>query len=441
MIKELEQKLDSFNSDERKEALLKLCEKVEAGEIILPEPGSNVNLHCHTFFSFNCCGYSPSKFAWLARKAGLAVAGVVDFDVLDASEEFLGAAKLLGLKACVGMETRVFIPEFAEKEINSPGEPGISYHMGVGFSEQSLEGEAQDFLSGLKETAQKRNRAVMERVNKYLSPVELDYEKDVLVLTPNSNPTERHLSLAYGLKANEIFAYQSQLKNFWRQKLSINVDEFEFPQGVELLNQIRAKTMKQGEPGYAKPDKGDFSTMADTNRFILEAGGIPTHTWLNGLSDGEQEIERLLEIAMQSGVAALNIIPDRNHTPGVKDKKLENLYQVVELAEKLHLPVVVGTEMNSPGQKFVDDFDSQELSPLLGVFLKGAYIVYAHSVLQQKAGLGYTSNWAKKSFKGLAEKNEFFQKLGSLLKPEQEDSLADLSDDVTAQQILNKVGS
>ncbi len=441
MIKELEQKLDSFNSDERKEALLKLCEKVEAGEIILPEPGSNVNLHCHTFFSFNCCGYSPSKFAWLARKAGLAVAGVVDFDVLDASEEFLGAAKLLGLKACVGMETRVFIPEFAEKEINSPGEPGISYHMGVGFSEQSLEGEAQDFLSGLKETAQKRNRAVMERVNKYLSPVELDYEKDVLVLTPNSNPTERHLSLAYGLKANEIFAYQSQLKNFWRQKLSINVDEFEFPQGVELVNQIRAKTMKQGEPGYAKPDKGDFSTMADTNRFILEAGGIPTHTWLNGLSDGEQEIERLLEIAMQSGVAALNIIPDRNHTPGVKDKKLENLYQVVELAEKLHLPVVVGTEMNSPGQKFVDDFDSQELSPLLGVFLKGAYIVYAHSVLQQKAGLGYTSNWAKKSFKGLAEKNEFFQKLGSLLKPEQEDSLADLSDDVTAQQILNKVGS
>ena len=441
MIKELEQKLDSFNSDERKEALLKLCEKVEAGEIILPEPGSNVNLHCHTFFSFNCCGYSPSKFAWLARKAGLAVAGVVDFDVLDASEEFLGAAKLLGLKACVGMETRVFIPEFAEKEINSPGEPGISYHMGVGFSEQSLEGEAQDFLAGLKETAQKRNRAVMERVNKYLSPVELDYEKDVLVLTPNSNPTERHLSLAYGLKANEIFAYQSQLKNFWRQKLSINVDEFEFPQGVELLNQIRAKTMKQGGPGYAKPDKGDFPTMADMNRFILEAGGIPTHTWLNGLSDGEQEIEGLLEIAMQSGVAALNIIPDRNHTPGVKDKKLEKLYQVVELAEKLHLPVVVGTEMNSPGQKFVDDFDSQELSPLLGVFLKGAYIVYAHSVLQQKAGLGYTSNWAKKNFKGLSEKNEFFQKLGSLLKPEQEDSLADLSDDVTAQQILNKAGS
>ncbi|HUS72976.1 MAG TPA: hypothetical protein VMY06_07895, partial [Sedimentisphaerales bacterium] len=89
MIEELEQKLDSFDSAERKEALLALCEKVRSGEITLPEPGTDINLHCHTFFSYNTYGYSPSKFAWLARKRGLAYAGVVDFDVLDALEEFL----------------------------------------------------------------------------------------------------------------------------------------------------------------------------------------------------------------------------------------------------------------------------------------------------------------------------------------------------------------
>ena len=99
------------------------------------------------------------------------------------------------------------------------------------------------------------------------------------------------------------------------------------------------------------------------NEFILAAGGIPTHTWLNGLSDGEQEIEGLLEVGMQTGVAAINVIPDRNYAPGVKDEKLTNLYHVVEVAEKLDLPVVMGTEMNSPGQKFVDDFDSAELKP------------------------------------------------------------------------------
>jgi len=130
LIEKLEHELDSFDPDQRKNALSALCEKVEAGQICLPEAGTDVNLHCHTFFSYNTYGYSPSKFAWLARKAGLAVAGVVDFDVLDALDEFLDACKLLGLKGCAGLETRVFVPEFEDRVINSPGEPGISYHMG-----------------------------------------------------------------------------------------------------------------------------------------------------------------------------------------------------------------------------------------------------------------------------------------------------------------------
>jgi len=66
-IEKLEQKLDSFNLTERKEALAALCEKVKTGEIILQQTGKEVNLHSHTFFSYNCYGYSPSKFAWLAR--------------------------------------------------------------------------------------------------------------------------------------------------------------------------------------------------------------------------------------------------------------------------------------------------------------------------------------------------------------------------------------
>ncbi len=79
-------------------------------------------------------------------------------------------------------------------------------------------------------------------------------------------------------------------------------------------------------------------------------------TWLDGTSEGEKDIEELLDVAMSSGAAAINVIPDRNYTPGAKSEKIENLYQVVELAQKLHLPVVEGTEMNSPGQKLVENF-------------------------------------------------------------------------------------
>ncbi len=438
MIKELEQKLDSFNATEREQALSVLFEKIEAGQITLPESGTGVNLHCHTFFSYNIYGYSPSKFAWLARKAGLAVAGVMDFDVLDALEEFLTAARKLGLKACAGLETRVFMPEFSTRVINSPGEPGISYHMGVGFPAAKLRGKPLNFLLNLRKTAQKRNHDLIEQVNKYLQPVGLDYERDVLVLTPSGNATERHICLAYARKAKNLFNDANALSRFWAEKLYPEAESLEMPESIDLLNMIRAKTMKRGGVGYALPDKGSFPLMSDFNQFVLATGGIPTMTWLDGLSDGEQDLEELVEAAMSTGTAAINIIPDRNYTPGVKDQKLKNLYQVVELAEKLNLPVVVGTEMNGPGQKFVDDFDSQELSPLLAVFLKGAYIVYAHSVLQQRAGLGYTSNWAKKNFEGPAEKNEFFRELGNLLQPQQECKLGDLSKDISPQQILDK---
>ena len=150
MIEKLEQKLDSFNAAERKEALCALCERIKAGDVSLAQQASDVNLHCHTFFSYNSYGYSPSKFAWLARKKGLAVAGVVDFDVLDALDEFLEAARMLNLKACAGLETRVFVPEFSDRVINSPGEPGISYHMGVGFPAAKLQGTQQRFLDGLR---------------------------------------------------------------------------------------------------------------------------------------------------------------------------------------------------------------------------------------------------------------------------------------------------
>jgi len=39
-------------------------------------------------------------------------------------DEFLSACEIAGVRGSAGMETRVFIPEFADREINSPGEPG-----------------------------------------------------------------------------------------------------------------------------------------------------------------------------------------------------------------------------------------------------------------------------------------------------------------------------
>jgi hypothetical protein len=249
------------------------------------------------------------------------------------------------------------------------------------------------------------------------------------------------MCLAYARKATEIFSDSDELARFWSEKLSAEIDLSDLPESRDLLNTIRARTMKRGGVGYVVPDKGSFPRLDDTNRFFQAAGAIPTVTWLDGTSDGEQAIEKLLEVAMSTGSAAINVIPDRNYGPGTGDEKLKNLYEVIEIAEKLHLPVVVGTEMNSPGQKFVDDFDTAELAPLVPVFLKGAHILYAHSVLQQKCSLGYTSEWAKKNFDSVAKKNEFFEELGRRLEPETEDDLVGLNEDATREAVLGKIGN
>jgi len=433
-VPELEQALDSFDPGTRQNALRLLCERAKRDSNLWPQPKPILNLHCHTFYSYNAYGYSPSSFAWRARKAGLAAAGVVDFDVLDALEEFLDAGRPVGLKACVSVETRVFVPEFAARVINSPGEPGIAYHMGVGFTSLPQAESGKTFLDSLRRTVESRNRDLVARVNTFTRPVELDYDLDVLPLTPKGNATERHICEAYERKAAKTFPDQGALTAFWKEKLGDCPAD-----SAKLQALIRSKTMKRGGIGYVQPGKGSFPLMADMNRFVLECGAIPTLAWLDGTSDGEKAMAELFAVAKATGAAALNIIPDRNYTSGVKDQKVKNLYEVVALAEQHHFPIIVGTEMNAPGNKFVDSFETAELAPLVPAFLKGAHITYGHSVLQRQSGLGYLSAWARKTFPTVAAKNEFFEKLGRELQPANEDRLRGLAADATPAQVLAKI--
>jgi hypothetical protein len=417
-LEELEGKLDEFDPQVRAEALDLIL--VASEKAPLPKsPKRALNLHAHTFFSYNGYGYSPTCFAWRARKEGLLAAGIVDFDVLDGVDEFLQAARTLGLRATAGIETRIFIPEFADRVINSPGEPGISYNMGIGFPRSQPSDAA--FLGSMKAAAQERNSQILERVNPALDPVTLDYERDVIPLTPGGNATERHVCAAYAQRAESVFPDTDGRVAYWSAKLGEAQEAIESvladPPALQAL--IRSKTMKAGGVGYVQPDGPSFPRLADVNRFILDCGALPVCAWLDGTSPGEQAMKELLDLHQAAGAAALNIIPDRSWniaSPETKKVKLDNLYAVVELARARDLPIVVGTEMNAYGQRFVDDFDAPELAPLVDTFIEGAYIVYAHTRLQPE-GLGYLSDWAKQSFATTKEKNAFFRSVGESLEP------------------------
>ena len=94
--------------------------------------------------------------------------------------------------------------------------------------------------------------------------------------------------------------------------------------------------------------------------------------------------------------------------------------------------------MNSPGQKFVDDFDSEELKPMHAQFLEGSRILHAHSTLQRLAGMGYLSSWADDQFSSVSEKNQFYAQFGEVFSPRGDDALQnDLKDTLGSAEVIS----
>lgn len=418
-LSDLENNLNNFDPSIRAGSLAELNSLADKGLIPIDAPREVANMHCHSFFSYNAYGYSPTGLAWLAKKHGYKLMAIVDFDVLDGTEEFLKACDLVGVRGASEMETRVFFPEFSTRETNSPGEPGIYYHMGVGFTTSHTPEYANHLLDNMRERARQRNLKMIRILNDYLAPVCIDYEKDVLPLTPAYNATERHMLVAY-LRAAENTV--DHLDEFWAAKLKSTPEQIaRLRQDLPAFqNLVRSRLMKKGGVAYAQPSHDSFPSVEEFHAMVEGCGAIICATWLDGLSNGEQCMPEELEILTKKGAAALNIVPDRNWNvpdPELRKKKLQNLYDVVKLAEQFDLPLNVGTEMNTPGNKLIDDFDIPELEPVRQAFIDGAYFVYGHTVIKRSLGLGYQSQWAKKNFPSRREKNLFYTQIGKLVPP------------------------
>jgi hypothetical protein len=416
MLEQLERDLNDFDPQLRRAAVLALAGSAVDGDASAPPVA---NMHAHTFFSFNAYGYSPSAIAWLAKKQDIRLMGIVDFDVLDGVDEFLNACDSLGVRGSAGMETRIFLPEFVAREINSPGEPGVAYHMGIGFTTGQVPPEAAALLADLRQRAERRNRLVMARLNDYLAPLRVDYDADVLPLTPAGNPTERHIVQAYLQTAART---RPDRIVFWADKLSMPPDEVasNLADAPRFQNLVRVRLMKRGGHGYIAPTADTFPSLAQFHRLILACGALPCAAWLDGTSQGEQDITELLGLLIGQDVAVLNIIPERNWNiadPDERHQKVEKLYEIVHLARDLDLPLNVGTEMNSFGQRLVDDFSAAELAPVRRAFLDGAHFIYGHTVLQRALGLGYSSAWAQSQFPGRRERNLFYTQVGYRIPP------------------------
>jgi hypothetical protein len=424
--KALLERLDSFDAGTRRQALRDILGMVESGGISIPPVKAESNLHYHTFFSFNANGWSPSRIAWESLKYGLEISGIVDFDVLDGMDEFLDAGELLGLKTAAGLETRVFINELSDKVISSPNEPGVAYFMASGCYQHPKPGSrAEQILLSMRNTARDRNLAMVERINAYLNPVTLSYDADVTPLTPAGNATERHLLLAYDLKAKSVLGGDAaKVAAFWAVKLGITPDEASalIADTPKFHDKMRAKLMKYGGVGYIAPESGSFPAIEDAVRMIHGMGAIPTATWLDGTNPGEEDATAYLELLISKGVRAANIIPDRNWNikdPEQKALKTRKLKEFIEACRHFNMPVIAGTEMNKAGLPFVDNFSAPELAPYADDFMTGARCIYGHTALARYASFGYLSEESMAAFgEDWKARNSFFAKAGAALQTE-----------------------
>lgn len=407
--------LDNFDPAIRRATLQNLIETTE-----FPQAGTLYNMHCHSFFSYNSKGWSPSHIAFNCAAKGLYAAALCDFDVLDGLEEFIDAAQMLSLRAAVHLETRAYIPKLSSVDISSPGEPGVTYIMGCGFTSiPEPQSSAGKTLAMLRQGAQDRNLALIARINEALPAIAIDYEQDVTPLTPKGVATERHIVRAYRVRANDVFLENSQRAGFWAPLLKCTEKDFEELRDniPKFEDMIRSALAKRGGIGYIQPTPKTFPAAAKFVQWVKDCNAIPTAAWLDGTSGGEADAEDLLNLMAGMGCAALNIIPDRNWNisdPATAALKQQKLDEIVNAAVSRNIPVNIGTEMNKGGLPFVDDITGPVLHKYADVFTTGTNIMVGHSILAKYAGMPYCGEKAASMFNSVSERNDFYAAVGAL---------------------------
>ena len=250
--------------------------------------------------------------------------------------------------------------------------------MGMGFVRKPApDSNAAAVFKDMLERSHARNRAVIARINAKLTDFQLDYDADVLPLTPEKNATERHICLAFHNKALKVLGSPEKAAASWAKVLGIAAEDASAKIGIQ-------------------------------NAFPVEQ----------------------LELLKAKGVPAVNIIPDRNWNfkdEAKKAVKVAELNKYVAAATALDMPINVGTEANKPGQRLLDDFACDALAPHHAAFLKGAQIMVGHTRLLRFADISYTDKAADDRFASTAAKNDFFAAVGALPAPSA-DILAKLSD-------------
>lgn len=321
-----------------------------------------INNHIHTTYSFS--PYSPTAAVYAARAEGLCTAGIIDHDSIAGAREFLAAAELAGMPATIGMECRVDMAgtRLEGRRTNNPDQVGVSY-----MTIQSVPHDKIDLLDGffapLREARNRRNRAMVERINALVPDAGLDFDRDVLPLSmaaEGGGVTERHLMYAL---AKKLTAQSGRGEGVIARLEAM---------GLTLSEKQRSQMLDGAYPFYEYDLLGILKSafvpkiyidaaeecpkLADVVRLCREADACLCYAYLGDVAESvtgdkktqkfeDDYLEDVFQCLREEGVWAVTYMPTRN-TPA----QLERLRG---LCETYGMFQVSGEDINSPRQSFV----------------------------------------------------------------------------------------
>ncbi len=355
---------------------------------------NDANNHIHTIYSFS--PYSPTKAAYMAYKAGLTSAGIMDHDSLSGAKEFKTACEILGLGSTVGVEVRVKFDKGFGK-INHPDQANCVYMAAHGVPQKNVD-EFNAYLDFYRKKRNERNKKMCDKISAKYGKfgLELDFEKDVFPLSCASEGgsiTERHLLFALAKKLGDRFGRTNALIDFLQNDLNLKVSDKissylldkENPHFLyDLLGVLKADTaFFYIDADEEMPDALEFIAMAK------KMGAIPAYAYLGDVGDsvtGDKKAQKfeddflddLVKELKKAGYQAIAYMPTRNTTA--------QLDRIKMLCKEHGFFEISGEDINSPRQKFAC---ASLALPEFSHLISSTWALIGHESISEKKGLEY----------------------------------------------------
>ena len=410
--------LNANTGKERLDALGKLLSGQKNEDI--PERRENdANNHIHTIYSFS--PYSPTKAAYMAYRAGLTSAGIMDHDSLSGAKEFKAACAMLNIGATCGVEVRAKFDRGFGK-INHPDQENCIYMAAHGIPAQNIDA-FNEYLGGMRKERNKRNAKMCELItNKYGKfGIGLDFERDVYPLScarEGGSITERHLLYALAVKLENKFGRTEKLVEFLTNDLSLSVSDKIKGYLLDAANENFLYDLL----GVLKADTAFFyidadKEMPDAAEFVKAAksfGAIPAYAYLGDVGEsvtGDKKAQKfedaflpeLLDEIKKIGINAVAYMPTRN-TPA-------QLERLMGLCKERGFFQISGEDINSPRQKFMC---KALADPRYSHLIDSTWALIGHEAVSTEKGVeaGMFSERTLKEMPSLAERIKYYSDIG-----------------------------